>query len=622
MPPESSPSPNPKLIARLQMALNSQAINFDQPAHHLVITGVMDEATCKAFATSGKIFASRFSPGQSNPPKTPADPKSDAEVEQMLVNFAPRFVSTLIEANVTKSDRLESLYRIRSGLEALGYATDADGGFGPLTSASVTQHLRKHYLETVTQLRRTGKADGPIVALVNEHVLPHPKYTTGQEAIQSVAKWDNTQQIQYYTDGYTPEQTESVQRALNRYEDVANLHFLHVAPPKNVEETRRYQQKQKTLEFRMIDYDWETIKHKLTHTSSLAGYSKFPDSHDHFVRTVRNTNALLQTTVGHEIGHALGLPHGQDGKGFFDMRMLSPQYDNELGSIMTYNHGTFERSLTLGLYDHVELQKQYGPNLQTRAKDTEYVFNAETENKKSLTRTGVIYDAAGIDRLNLSALKTPSVALNASSSAAEAYVNQINKDQRHHITYGVAPNFPIEGVKTGDVGTARITLRNGDHFAQLGRGLDVMSIEGVGKKSLLDYLPGFDTLTLPTDRDWISLPNEKGALLIGRNGMKAPIEIAISVKQGGYEELIADLRKQNPGLKLHAAPKELLKAESFQQEVAALKAYHQASANYHPQERVNWEVGMNPNLTGKAPETPPKPQRPDAKKTAQISRND
>ncbi len=126
---------------------------------------------------------------------------------------------------------------------------------------------------------------------------------------------------------------------------------------------------------------------------------------------------LAVRTLIHEMGHALGLQHpgdydASDGPSNYEDDAIYAQ-DSRAYTVMSYfgagNTGGSQPSAaqTPLLHDIYAIQRMYGANLATRADDTTYGFNSNTDNAVfdftyNVEPALAIWDAAGTDTLDLS----------------------------------------------------------------------------------------------------------------------------------------------------------------------------------------------------------------------------
>lgn len=139
-------------------------------------------------------------------------------------------------------------------------------------------------------------------------------------------------------------------------------------------------------------------------------------------------------TLTHEIGHALGLSHPGDydaGDGVPLSYELADYYqDSRQYSVMSYWDAyetgaqhidwslmRFTYSTTPGVHDILAIQKLYGVDTTTRTGDTTYGFNWTSDldsrtafqiNPNEIAPIFTIWDAGGVDTLDLSGFDTPS----------------------------------------------------------------------------------------------------------------------------------------------------------------------------------------------------------------------
>ncbi len=170
--------------------------------------------------------------------------------------------------------------------------------------------------------------------------------------------------------GMNPTQVAYIQGVLRSYAAVANLTFTEVTETSSQHGTIRFA---------------ETDSQKTAEGYYPGGSQQSGDvwfNHADYNDPVKGSYAGL--TMIHEIGHTLGLDHGQDG-----IAALPTAHDSMEFSVMTYRSyvggGTGNYTVAKGSYaqspmlsDIAALQYMYGANYRTNAGDTVYRWNAST----------------------------------------------------------------------------------------------------------------------------------------------------------------------------------------------------------------------------------------------------
>lgn len=107
-------------------------------------------------------------------------------------------------------------------------------------------------------------------------------------------------------------------------------------------------------------------------------------------------------TVGHELGHALGLKHGHEGTNQLPYSLDSSEfsimtYTNYVGENAGYNtNGTWDNPQSLMMYDIAAIQYLYGANFGANSGSTTYTFSTTTG---EMFINGVGQGASGANRV-------------------------------------------------------------------------------------------------------------------------------------------------------------------------------------------------------------------------------
>jgi hypothetical protein len=214
---------------------------------------------------------------------------------------------------------------------------------------------------------------------------------------------------------------------------------------------------------------------------STMGMAVFPDS----TNTTQGGKFSGPGPLLHELGHAIGLKHGNEGEITLPEDKANISYSVVMNKSLP---GTLYPSTPM-LYDILAAQYLYGANMQTRAGDDVYLFKQLTDFSELNSRT--IWDAGGNDTFDASAIKDSTVldlrAGHFSTVGAKGYVNNI----------AIAFNVIIENAKGGS-GSDLIIGNQVANSLFGGAGNDTLI--GGGGNDLIDGGLGFDTLKISEKR--------------------------------------------------------------------------------------------------------------------------
>lgn len=299
-------------------------------------------------------------------------------------------------------------------------------------------------------------------------------------------------------EAFNADQKAATLSVLANYAGVANLTFTEVT---NGTGTLRFAESN----------DPGTAYAYYPHTSEYGGDAFF--NHRDYNSAPKGTYAYA--TFLHEIGHALGLDHGQDGLG-----ALPTNHDSLEYSVMTYRsfvgadlngYTAYQGSYptTLMMADIAALQYMYGANFTANAGDSTYKWNPTTgemtlngvSSIKSVTNTVfmTIWDGGGNDTYDFSSYTTNlSINLTPGEWTTSSTAQLANLGLGHYARGNVANAMLYQGNlaslienATGGSGNDLIVGNVGRNYLRGGNGND--SLKGLAGNDTIDGGAGTDT---------------------------------------------------------------------------------------------------------------------------------